>query len=621
MRTYANPLITPVIQPATALAGPLSRTTKRGTIAINYAEDGYEDYDDDDDEGRRRPTGLRSLRREDSSQGKQDPSDKVGKETTVPVEVQGIYREWIAKGKPAKAGLLNYAQATLPLTLIPIRIDLDIPSYTPPAPIPLPHGTGYSHHLIDTSLPAYRTPETTVPYRLKDVFLWNLHETLTTTDQFAQSLVQDLDLPNRAQMANEISKQIRTQLEEYAGVALHPLFHSPQATAANGTVASIQAGPASRDLSTTPAASGSATPMRNGSQLNAFPSPAKFAGGATPQPEITASATSIPLESDVHNPDDMYRCIIALNINLSNHLYTDRFEWSLLHPPGTAEMFAKQTCADLGLPGEWVAAMTHAIYEAVLRLKKEACESGGLVGAYGNEIANDAANGAEAGWRYDNEHLADEWEPKIEILSKEEIEKREGDRERQIRRVRRETARFSSSTGMMGGTPQGIENRSYFDVDPSEERMGRGERSKKKRRFRSLSPLGRSGTPGGRGTPDAGGISGYGGGGSLNDYERNTWRCAHCKVWGTAVWAVRDGPHGPRVRLSYTHHDALASMLTCNRASATTAASSSSVIASFQNGPKTYTRATCGLSTTADGVATFSSLCFLFVLGLVVSGV
>jgi chromatin structure-remodeling complex subunit SFH1 len=81
--------------------------------------------------------------------------------------------------------------------------------------------------------------------------------------------------------------------------------------------------------------------------------------------------------------------------------------------------------------------------------------------------------------------------------------------------------------------------------------MGRGERSKKKRRFRSLSPIGRSGTPGGRGTPDAGGIIGYGGGGSLNDYERGTWRCAHCKVWGTAVWNVREGPHGPRVSLVF----------------------------------------------------------------------
>lgn len=559
LRTYTNSLITPVIPPVAALSTPQSRTTKRGTIAINYAEDGYDDYDEDEDEGRRRPTGLRSLRRDELSQGKQiPPSDKVGKETTSPVALQGIYRDWIVKGKPAKSGLLNYVQSTLPLTLIPIRIDLDIPSYTPSPPIPLPHSSNYPHHRIDTSLPAYRQQETTVPYRLKDIFLWNLHENMITTDQFAQALVQDLDLPNRAQMANEISKQIRTQLEEYAGVAMHPLFHSQQTPAANGVVTSIQAGPASRDLSATPAASGSATPMRNGSQLNMFQSPANFGASATPQveatasatsiPEITASTTSIPVETDENDPDDMYRCIVALNINLSNHLYTDRFEWSLLHPPGTAEMFAKQTCADLGLPGEWVTAISHAIYEAVLRLKKEACESGGLVGAYGGEIANDAVNGAEAGWRYDNEHLADEWEPKIEILSKDEIEKREGDRERRIRRVRRDTARFSSNTGMMGGTPQ-AEGRTTFDVEPSEERMGRGERSKKKRRFRSLSPVAGSGTPGRRGTPDAAGVTGYGGGGSLGEYERNTWRCSHCQVWGTAVWAVRDGPHGPRVSI------------------------------------------------------------------------
>ena len=218
-----------------------------------------------------------------------------------------------------------------------------------------------------------------------------------------------------------------------------------------------------------------------------------------------------------HNPDDTYRCIVCLNINLQDILFTDKFEWSLLHPPGVAERFAKQTCADIGLSGEWIPAIAHAIYEAVLRLKKEACESGGLLGGNGNggEFDNLAVEGQDAGWRFDNEHLADEWEPKIERLSKEEIEKREGDRERQIRRLRRETARFSSTTNMTGAvpTPGG-----YFDqVETTETPMGRGERSKKKRRFRSLSPQGRGGTPGGRGTPDTS-AAGYGGGGGLNDW-------------------------------------------------------------------------------------------------------
>ncbi|KAI5868272.1 SNF5-domain-containing protein [Durotheca rogersii] len=546
LRVYNNSLLTPVIHSSSAPAGPVSRTTKRGTTVINYAEDGY-DYDDDDDEdSRRRPTGLRSLRREDST-SRVDPSDKFGKETNAPVEVQGIWRDWMLKNK-ARSDLNNQAQAAMPVTLIPIRIDVDIPAFLPMPPYPLPRGVNQPPPHMDPAL--YKPGEMTVPYKLRDIFLWNLHETLITTDQFAMSLVQDLDLHNQLAVAAEISKQIRTQLEEYAGVALHPLFHSEDGGApANG--ASLAPPSASRDTPVTPATPlpfslrATETPLRNGPDVG-LDTPTKPPQKGSQVPEITATATPIPADSDELNPDDTYRCVVSLNVNLSSQLYTDKFEWSLLHPPGTAEAFAKITCADLGLAGEWVPALTHAIYEAVLRLKKEACEAGGLVAGWGgvrSEFPNDAAHGADAGWRYDPEHLAEEWEPKVEVLSKEEMEKREVDRERQIRRLRRETARFSSNTGMVAGMP-GFGGFGGFGGggEVEEERMGRGERSKKKRRFRSLSPLGRSGTPGGRITPDVG----YGGGGTLTDQERLSWRCTHCRVWGTAVWAVRDGPWGPR---------------------------------------------------------------------------
>lgn len=337
----------------------------------------------------------------------------------------------------------------------------------------------------------------------------------------------------------QVSKQIREQLEEYAGVALHPLFHSTDTGAANGTgTKSIQ--PArSRDQSSTPALGGPSTPQPTATNgVNGHASPSKHASNNV---TATASPHSAPTSNTENDPDDTYRCIVNLNINLQNKLYSDKFEWSLLHPVGVAEHFAKQTCADIGLYGEWVPAMAHSIYEAVLKLKKEACESGGLVGGlngYGAEIDNMAISG-EAGWRYDDEHLGQEWEPKIERLSKEEIEKREGDRERQLRRMRRETARFSSTTNMLGGMP--IQPPGYGDQGDETPAMGRGERSKKKRRFRSLSPVARA-------TPDVGN-AGYGGGGagSLNDWERQTWRCSHCMVHGSAVWAVRDGPNGPRV--------------------------------------------------------------------------
>jgi chromatin structure-remodeling complex subunit SFH1 len=356
---------------------------------------------------------------------------------------------------------------------------------------------------IDENHPAYRQPDVTPAYRLKDAFLWNLHEALTTPDQFAKVFVDELDFPldRKPVLITTIANQIRQQLEEYAGVALHPLFHSTATSAAdvNATKTIVPSTP--RDGTSTPApatTNGVSTPLPNGTAAaEAVPS------STTIRNAITATATALPSE-ELHNPDDTYRCIITLNINLMNRLYSDKFEWSLLHPPGFAEMFAKVTCADLGLAGEWVPAMTHAIYEAVLRLKKEACENGGLVGD--GEFDNDAVDPyVGAGWRYDHEHLCDEWEPKVEILSKEEIEKREGDRERQIRRLRRETARFSSTTNM-AGTPQN----DFFTNPEQQENLGRGERSKKKRRFRSLSPVGRE-------TPDTG--SGYGGqGGGLQDW-------------------------------------------------------------------------------------------------------
>lgn len=303
-------------------------------------------------------------------------------------------------------------------------------------------------------------------------------------------------------------------------MALHPLFQSSPAVRkgfSNAPKIPTEKEEKDKDVSgvTTPAA---------GATSSATPAPTTPFSTTVSLPEnrgqTQANASvitdSLP-EDDELNHDDAYRCIVQLNINLQNKLYTDKFEWSLLHSQAAADSFARVTCADLGLGGEWVSALSHGICESVLKLKKEVCEGGGLVSGmngYGNEIDNQAVHGEEAGWRYDPDGLGYEWEPKMEILSKEEMEKREGDKERQIRRVRRETARFSSTSGLLDTqTRQG--SFSIFDNPDPNEPMGRGERSKKKRRFRSLSPLARAGTPA-RGTPDA---TGFGGGsGQLTDW-------------------------------------------------------------------------------------------------------
>ena len=107
VRQYNNALITPVLTPNTAAAPP--PRTKRGTAAINYAEDGFDDDDFEESDGgvvqhsTRRPTGLRSLRREESLDKTMTPTTpfgaggKIGQEAHEPVEVQGIFRDWMFK--------------------------------------------------------------------------------------------------------------------------------------------------------------------------------------------------------------------------------------------------------------------------------------------------------------------------------------------------------------------------------------------------------------------------------------------------------------------------------------------------------------------------------------------
>jgi chromatin structure-remodeling complex subunit SFH1 len=90
---------------------------------------------------------------------------------------------------------------------------------------------------------------------------------------------------------------------------------------------------------------------------------------------------------------------------------------------------------------------------------------------------NEAAYGLDAGIRLDTESLCSRWSPTLEILSRDEIERREGDRERQIRRLKRDTARF----GGLGS----------FAV-AEEEILSSGRRRLKRKR--STSPAGR-GTP------------------------------------------------------------------------------------------------------------------------------
>ena len=100
LRTYGNSLLAPVI-PSTNNPN-LSRTTKRGTVAVNYAENEVDEDDIFEDEGPRRHTGLRSRKEDPNQLNRESLADRLGKEIHAPVEVQGIWREWMGKIRNVK---------------------------------------------------------------------------------------------------------------------------------------------------------------------------------------------------------------------------------------------------------------------------------------------------------------------------------------------------------------------------------------------------------------------------------------------------------------------------------------------------------------------------------------
>jgi len=120
----------------------------------------------------------------------------------------------------------------------------------------------------------------------------------------------------------------------------------------------------------------------------------------------------------------------------------DTIEYSLdptsadvLSPTGLAHTLA----ADLSLPPSAKPLIAHALTEELLRRKKDAIDSGVLGGVPQSRARPREGVGI---WREVPPHgWVSGGTPRLEVLSEEELERREGERERAIRRLRRETAR------------------------------------------------------------------------------------------------------------------------------------------------------------------------------------
>ncbi|CUA75165.1 chromatin structure-remodeling complex subunit SFH1 [Rhizoctonia solani] len=161
------------------------------------------------------------------------------------------------------------------------------------------------------------------------------------------------------------------------------------------------------------------------------------------------SETDYETDSEADEPD--CRVIVNLDLQISTHHLHDHIEWDL-GSPLTPEHFARVLCADTGLAGEAVPLVACALREALLKHTKDALEAGLIgPGAYdGRPDPLGALTKKEAGSETLRSILrdwqdAEEYFPRLELLSAEELERRAMERERAIRRMRRETQRWGQS--------------------------------------------------------------------------------------------------------------------------------------------------------------------------------
>ncbi|EPY54153.1 SWI/SNF complex subunit Snf5 [Schizosaccharomyces cryophilus OY26] len=181
----------------------------------------------------------------------------------------------------------NATQAELPVDLVPIRLEIDADRY-----------------------------------KLRESFTWNAYDKCIPLDVFAEQLCLDYDIPpNHMHMAQNISKSIQSQIQDYRPIR-QALDSSLQA----------QLDDQGRRLSFS----------EEGISVDE-------------SPQISKEETK--------NDGRDLRFLVNIDITIGRLNLIDQFEWDLFSPSGSAEEFASVMCFDLGLSGDFCTSIAHSIRE------------------------------------------------------------------------------------------------------------------------------------------------------------------------------------------------------------------------------------------------------------------
>ena len=135
--------------------------------------------------------------------------------------------------------------------------------------------------------------------------------------------------------------------------------------------------------------------------------------------QIEAHSESLPVDAQVHDQ----RALLKLNIHVGNQSLVDQFEWDMSDESNSPEEFALKLCTELGLGGEFVAAVAYSIRGQLSWNQKTYAYSETPLPVVDCPFRNPSE--------------AEQWGPFLETLTNAEIEKKMRDQDRNTRRMRR----------------------------------------------------------------------------------------------------------------------------------------------------------------------------------------
>lgn len=139
---------------------------------------------------------------------------------------------------------------------------------------------------------------------------------------------------------------------------------------------------------------------------------------------IRQQIESFPVDNILEDQTDQ-RVVIKLNIHVGNISLADQFEWDLSEKDNSPEDFATKLCAELGLGGEFLTAISYSIR--------------GQLSWHQRTYAFSEAPLPLIEVALRNPSEADQWCPFLETLTDAEMEKKIRDQDRNTRRMRRLT--------------------------------------------------------------------------------------------------------------------------------------------------------------------------------------